>query len=96
MKGICWYHIWSYKNTNLINVCMVLFIYISGVLYLVLNFCILIAKYYIHNKRLLDDNNIEFLHFLNVLKFKLDIEQQICKMNTTQTFNKFVFLYDQM
>ncbi len=58
-----------------------------------LNLCILIAKYYIHNKRLLDDNNIEFLHFLYVLKFKLNIEHQICKMNnTTQTFNKFVFL----
>ncbi len=26
MKGICWYHIWSYKNTNLLNVCVVLFI----------------------------------------------------------------------
>ncbi len=43
------------------------------------------------------DNNIEFLHFLYVLKFKVDIEHQICQMNnTTQTFNKFVFLYDQM
>ncbi len=62
-----------------------------------LNFCILIAKYYIHNKRLLDDNNIEFLYFLYVIKFKLDIEHQIYKMNnTTQTFNKFVLLYDQM
>ncbi len=30
-------------------------------------FCILNDKYYIHNKRLLDDNNIEFLHFLYVL-----------------------------
>ncbi len=26
MKGIYWYHIWSYKNTNLLNVCVVLFI----------------------------------------------------------------------
>ncbi len=33
----------------------------------VLNFCILNAKYYIHNKRLLDDNNIEFVHFLYYL-----------------------------
>ncbi len=67
-----------------------------GEIFEVLHFCILIPKYYIHNKRLLDDNNIEFLHFLYVLKFKLDIEQ-ICKMNnTTQTFNKFVFFYDQM
>ncbi len=63
----------------------------------VLNFCILNAKYYIHNKRLLDDNNREFLYFLYVLKFKLDIEHKIYKMNnTTQTFNKFVFLYNQM
>ncbi len=63
----------------------------------VLNFCVLNAKYYIRNKRLLDDNNIEFLHFLYVLKFKLDTEHKICKMNnTTQTFNKFVFIYDQM
>ncbi len=62
-----------------------------------LSFCILIAKYYIHNNRLLDENNIQFLHFLYVLKFKLDIEHKICKMNnTTQTLNKFVFLYDQM
>ncbi len=68
-----------------------------GEIFEVLIFCILIAKYYIRNKRLLDDNNIEFLHFLYVLKFKLDMEHQICKMNnTTQTFNKFVFLYDQM
>ncbi len=59
--------------------------------------CILKAKYYIHNKKLLDDNNIEFLLFLYVLKFKLDIEHKICKLNnTTQTFNKYVFLYDQM
>ncbi len=31
--------------------------------------------------RLLDDNNVEFLHFLYVLKFKL--EHKICKMNNT-------------
>ncbi len=32
----------------------------------VLNVCILNAKYYIHNKRLLYDNTIEFLHYLYV------------------------------
>ncbi len=69
----------------------------GGGIFEVLHFCILNVKYYIHNKRLLDDNNIEFLHFLYVLKFKLDREHKICKMNnTTQTFDKFVFLYDQM
>ncbi len=77
--------------------CIVFGFHLRGEIFEVLNFCILIAKHYIHNKRLLDDNNIEFLHFLYVLKFKLDIEHQICKMNnTTHTFNKFVFLYDQM
>ncbi len=62
------------------------------------NVCILNAKYYIHNKRLVDDNNIEFLCFSYryVLKFKLDIEHKICKKNNTNFFNKFVFLYDQM
>ncbi len=40
---------------------------------------------------------IEFLILLYVLKFKLDTEHKICKKNnTTQTFNKFAFLYDQM
>ncbi len=69
----------------------------EGEIFESLNICILNAKYYIHNKRLLDDNNIEFLHILYVLTFKLDIEHKICKMNnTTQTFNKFVFLFDQM
>ncbi len=65
----------------------------QGEIFEVLSFCILNAKYYIHNKRLLDDNNIEFHHFLYVLKFKLYIEHKICKTNnTTHTFNKFVFL----
>ncbi len=49
------------------------------------------------NKKLLDDSNIEFLHFLYELKFKLDMEYKICKKNKTmQTFNKFVFFYEQM
>ncbi len=76
--------------------CIIFGFHLRGEIFEVPIFCILIAKYYIHNKRLLDDNNIEFLHFLYVLKFKLDIEHQICKMNNTRTFNKFVFLYDQM
>ncbi len=77
--------------------CIIFGFHLRGEIFEVLNFCILNGKYYMHNKRLLDDNNIEFLHFLYVLKFKLYIEHKICKMNnTTQTFNKFVFLYDQM
>ncbi len=70
---------------------------LGGEIFEGLNICNLNTKYYIHNNRLQDDNNIEFLHFLYVLKFKLDIEHKICKMNnTTQRFNKCVFLYNQM
>ncbi len=47
---------------------------------------------------MLDDNDTEILHFSYVLKFKLDIKhKKICKTNnTTQTFNKCAFLYDEM
>ncbi len=77
--------------------CIIFGFHLRGEIFKALNLSILNAKYYIHNKRLLDDNNIEFPHFLYVLKFKLDIEYKICKMNkTTQTFNKFRFLCDQI
>ncbi len=82
---------------NFLEKCIIFGFHLMGEIFDVLNFCILITKYYIHIKILLDDNNIGFLHFLYILKIKLDIEHQICKMNnTTQTFNKFVFLSDQM
>ncbi len=54
--------------------CIIFGFHLRGEIFEGLNFLILIPKYYIHNKRLLDDNNIEFLHFLYVLKFNLDIE----------------------
>ncbi len=77
--------------------CIIFGFHLREEIFDVLNFCILNAKYYINNKKLLDDNNIEFLHFLYVLKFKLDIEHKICKTNnTTPIFNKFVFLNDEM
>ncbi len=73
--------------------CIIIGFDLKGEIFEVLNFCILNAKCYIHNKKLLDDNNIECLHFLYVLRFKLDIEQNICKKNnTTQTFKKVVLL----
>ncbi len=53
--------------------CIIFGFHLRGPIFEILNFCILIAKCYIHNKRLLDDNNIEFLHFLYVLKFKPDM-----------------------
>ncbi len=43
----------------------------------VLDFCIIIAKYYIHNKRLLEDNNIDFFNVLYDLKSTLTLELNI-------------------
>ncbi len=43
----------------------------QGEIFEVLNFCILNAKYYIHNKRLLNDNNVEFLYIRYVKRTKL-------------------------
>ncbi len=65
--------------------CIIFGFHLRGEIFEVLNICILNTKYYIHNKRLLDDNNIEFLHFLYVLKFILDIEHKICKTTITHT-----------
>ncbi len=38
--------------------CIIFGFHLRGEIFEVPNFCILNAKYYIHNKRLLDDNNI--------------------------------------
>ncbi len=84
-------------DSDFLEECIIFGFHFRGEIFEVRNLCILNAKYYILNKRLLDDDNIEFLHFLYELKLRLDIEHKICKKNnTTQTFNKFVFLYDQM
>ncbi len=40
----------------------------QGAIFEVMNWCILNAKCYIHNKGLLDENNTEFLHFLYALE----------------------------
>ncbi len=71
-------------NYDFLEECIIFGFHLRGEIFEVLNFCILNSKYYTHNKRLLDDNNIEFLHFLYALKFKLDIEHKICTTNNTE------------
>ncbi len=44
----------------------------------VINFCILIAKYYIYIQKLINSNKIDFYDFLVQLKQKLQIENIIC------------------
>ncbi len=43
--------------------CIIYGYHLRGDIFEVLDFLILNPKYYTHNQRLLDDTNIEFLHF---------------------------------
>ena len=65
--------------------------------FLVLNYCALIAKYYIYRQKLFHDNNVDFYEYLCELKFKLQIELSICKKNdTVDNFNKFLFIHEYL
>jgi len=65
--------------------------------FLVLNYCALIAKYYIYRQKLFHDNNVDFYEYLCELKFKLQIELNICKKNNTvDNFNKFLFIHEYL
>ena len=63
----------------------------------VLNFCLLIAKYYIYKQKLFVENKIDFYEFLIELKYKLNMEYHICLHNNTLvSFNKFQFVFEQL
>jgi hypothetical protein len=62
-----------------------------------LNFVILLGKFYIYKQRLFHDNEINFLEYLIDLKYKLDIEEQICKHNKTlDKFIKYLIIHDNL
>ena len=63
----------------------------------VLNYIILTAKEYIYIQRLTNENRIDFLTYLPILKKKLYIEELICKKNNTiHKFKKFHFIYENI
>ena len=63
----------------------------------VLNFCILLAKYYIYKQRIHNNNSIDFYQYLVQLKYKLKLEQTICTYNNNQNvFEKYIFIYEQL
>ena len=65
----------------------------------VFNYCALYGKYYIYRQRLFYENKIDFYQYLIELKHKLKIEKMICHDYNTTTctsFDKFVFLYEQL
>ena len=62
-----------------------------------LNYSILIAKHYIYYQRLTNENNVEFLTYLQILKKQLYIEKLICKkQNRIDKFKKFKKIFDYL
>ena len=62
-----------------------------------LNYCVIVAKFYIYRQKLYHNNNVCFLDYLCELKYKLKVEHCInVKNNTMKLFNKFVFIYEQL
>ena len=59
-----------------------------------MNFCLLYAKYYIHTQRLFHNNEVCFRDYLRELKFKLQIEENICSRSDPTLFDKFRTLYE--
>ncbi len=63
----------------------------------VINFCILIAKYYIYIQKLINSNKIDFFDYLAQLKQKLQIEKIICvDEGNPSKFEQFEFILDNI
>ena len=62
---------------------------------LVLNYCILFAKYYIYCKKLNGTNNIDLYDYLVRLKQRLTFEQIICQ-KYNHDFTKWRYIYDKL
>ncbi len=69
----------------------------SSRIFNVINFCILIAKYYIYIQKLINSNKIDFYDYLVQLKQKLQIEQIICiDEGNPSKFKQFEFILDDI
>ena len=66
-------------------------------IFVVLNYCMLQAKYFIYKRRLYYENDVDLYKYLISLKYILKLELYICKKNgTPEKFEKFVNLYDDL
>ena len=76
----------------------ILFGYMSNEnVFMALNYCILHGKYYIYKQRLFHNNNLDLYEFLVELRYKLQIEYDICKKNSCMDkFDKYVFIFDTL
>ena len=68
----------------------------EGEVFDVLNYCVILGKYYIYCQRIHNDNHIDFYQYLVHLKHKLKIEKSICSTNGSNSFDKFKFIYEQL
>ena len=61
----------------------------------VLNYCVLLAKWFIHCKKIQEKSDLDLYEYLIVLKERLSIEKIICS-NNNQSFEKWNFIYEQL
>ncbi len=67
----------------------------KGDIVIVVNYCVLVAKFYIYMDRMNENNKIDFYQFLLQLKTNLVIKRSICKNNNSlKTFDKFIHILD--
>ena len=62
----------------------------------VLNFCILLIKYYIYRQRLLHENIFQLHEIRRMLSAKLEIEKKIQNDEQNYKFEKFRNLYENL
>ncbi len=61
----------------------------------ILNYCVLLAKYFIYTNKLNGNNTLDLYSYLVLLMRKIYIEKIICtQQNKPQLFEKWLFLYE--
>ncbi len=64
---------------------------------LVLNFCTLLAKYYIYTMKMCENNNLDMYQYLVLLKQKLAMERNVLKrQNNIANFGKFDIIFSNL
>ena len=74
--------------------CLIFGFLIDEDIFSVLNYCILQAKYHIYYKKIFYENETNFIQYLCELKYKLKLENIICSNNNSNSFDKFLFLFE--
>ena len=69
----------------------------DGEIQTVLNFCVILAKWFIYCKKLNSKNDIDLYQYLIQLKERLHIERLLCYKNNNQhIFDKYNFIYENL